>query len=805
MEKQKIESISKRLLNLIYIQDLGLILRFVSVLLGGKLSVKLDKPLQEFNRIIEIGSTKVRFAHSCLNTETNNYLGLLTKDISTKQRQNEQILTIDRTFSIKENNADILILSDTLHLNRLWFFHEYRHTQYLFYTPINFTALFSGLSGLWKNILLKRIQVVGFSVLEDDWGTKQPTLIIKVLKRFTPNARRYISPVLGVEGFFKILTEKQVRYTILRWFEDLPAIMPDEDIDMLVADEDVEIIELLLQKQPGIIPCDLYTVSGLPGTAYKNMAYYPPLLAEKILQESITFRSYFRIPNREIHFFSLAYHAIYHKGLNSGIPISVNDNKNSKLDSTPEHEYTQILKEMAQSLNIEIDITLESLHEYLSSINWRPSQDTLARLDSSNIWLQEKYQSILDTDSGLDANSLNIKGLAVFFVRRKALELKLEHKIIELLVREGFNLIESKVLTSEEVKQVKYKIRGGNWGKGPWPDSGGDPTMVLVTVDLMPLKPSDTQLAKQPHLSNARILIKNKIRDIINSSLYAEQRCNIIHSSDNEQEAWNYLQIAIPENCIEIKHKIGALHHDFLTMYPIKKELTRFGRRAKLEVIEYQNKLAIKKTFRPGCERFCRRELLVYQSFGERFFAISSLIDYSSNYLIYPYYNDILQFQINQNRLLPLSVAKQAIETINFFYEQGYSLLDFNPANIIVDRDTGFKVIDFEFLYQYENRPDSLEQCYELVGITDDFHGDKPNFESKQYYEDRWKRYVGLSLKSLIYDPTWLQYIKRLIYAITYLPIRSLKNRINGLLSDYNLNFSSLKTLIKTTTIRKVD
>ncbi len=289
---------------------------------------------------------------------------------------------------------------------------------------------------------------------------KQPTLIIKVLKRVSPNARRYISPILGVESFFKVLNQKQVKYTILRWFEDLPAIMPGEDIDMLIADEDIETIESLIQKQPGIIPCDIYTVSSLPRTTYKNMAYYPPLLAEQILEGSIIFKKHFRVPKPEIHFYSLAYHAIYHKGQNSGIVLSLNENNenaDSKLDQAPEHEYTKILNYLAQSLGIKVDITLESLDDFLRSINWRSSQDTLARLDSSNIWQKDKPQS-----SSIHNKNLELNGLAVFFVRQKALDCQLEPIIIDLLIRGGFDIIETKILNSEEVKQVKYQVRGGN-------------------------------------------------------------------------------------------------------------------------------------------------------------------------------------------------------------------------------------------------------------------------------------------------------------------------------------------------------
>ena len=775
----------------IYLYQLDIILKGISLVLGGKLNVKLEKPLNKFQRIIEVATTQVRFTNSAQNHQSNNYLGLLTNNSSISNQPEKNSFTVEQPFNLKQNNAEVLILSDSAQLQQLWFFGQYKHAQYVFYTPTNFIALISGLLGLLKNSLFRRIKVVGFSYLEDDEGRKQPSLIIKILKRVTPNARRYISPVLGVENWFKILSQKQVRYTILRWFEDLPAIMPGEDIDLLVADEDLATIETLIQQQPGIIPCDLYTVSGLPGTAYKNMAYYPPPLAKTILDKSLTYKQHFRVPEPEIHFYSLAYHAIYHKGKNSGIPLTSNrqtEEGNSEFNLAPEHEYRQILSHLAQSLGIEVEISIESLDNFLDSINWRPAQDTLARLDSSEIWLNNQ----LSSDSTLATEEITqLDGLAVFFVRQKALELKLEAQIIQLLVQEGFSLIETKILTPAEVQRVKSHVRGGNWGKGPWAESGGEPAMVLVAVDLMPLTPTREDLVKQPHLSNGRIMVKQQIRDLVNQSLPLEQQCNTIHSSDNEREAWNYLQIASPEKCGAIKHKIIALRHDFVTNYPVQQVLTRYGRRAKVELIEYQDQLAVKKTFRPGLERFFQRELLVCQSFDAQCRAIPTLLDYGANYLIYAYYDDVLSFQERQSKLLPLSIAKQALDTLNFFYERGYALIDFQPANIIVDRHSGLKVIDFEFLYQYKSRPNSLAECYELAGIPDNFEGDLPNFQFEMSYEARWKPYVGLSLNSLLDDPVWLQYVKRFGFAITHLPIRAIKKRLKTLLSDdiSRLNF----------------
>ena len=773
--------------NTLYSYQLTWILRVFSLLLGGKIKVELEQPLSESKRIIEIAATQVRFLNYCLNCDRNNYLGILRQDIPSPQTEqpDQYVLPVEESWRLKNNNAEVLLLSEAKDLHQLWYFGEYKHTKYIFSSPKSIWALVVSLPGLIKNSALGRVKVLGVASLETNRQVRYPALVVKITKRSLPNARRYISPVLGISNFFAGLNQQQIDYAILRWFDELPAIAPGEDIDMLVADADIEKLESLFEEYPGIIPCDVYSVTGLPGTAYKNMAYYPPLVAEQILKGKILIRDTFYVPNPEIHFESLAYHAIYHKGHKSGIPWSVGEQPPTQL--IPEHEYQQILQDLARSLELEIPITLKDLDAFLQSIDWRPSTDTLARLDSSHLWHND---SNLQVESSLYQE---IEGLAVFLLRNQAVELGMVEEIRRILHQEGFNLIETRVLDPNAQKRVKYQVRGGNWGKGPWAESGGDPVIIFVAVDLMPTQPTAKQLAKQPHLSNGRITIKNKIRDVVNRNLPPAKQCNTVHSSDNEREAWNYLEIALPQECDRLRQRIVKMRSQFATEQQIEQVLTRFGRRAKVEVIRYGDRLAVKKTFRPGCEKFCQREIYASQTFATETSTVPELLDWGADYLIYPYYQDTLRFQNRQSKLLPLKVAKQALQTLQFFYDRGYAVIDFQPANIIVDRQTGLKILDFEFLYQYTNKPQSFEKCYELAGLPDDFAGDKPDLKMAMSYETRWQPYVGLSLKSLLNDPVWLQQLKRLHYGVTHLPIRWLRNQVQSLLSQKQLiRFNSL-------------
>ena len=58
-----------------------------------------------------------------------------------------------------------------------------------------------------------------------------------------------------------------------------------------------------------------------------------------------------------------------------------------------------------------------------------------------------------------------------------------------------------------------------------------------------------------PNMDNLRLLIKNSIRVKIESSLPRSLRVKYIHSADNFEEAWEYLEIIMPNKITKIRNK----------------------------------------------------------------------------------------------------------------------------------------------------------------------------------------------------------------------------------------------------------
>lgn len=205
-------------------------------------------------------------------------------------------------------------------------------------------------------------------------------------------ARRYIPPEIGLEQFFLTLRDRNIRYVLLRWADELPQIRPGGDVDLLIHDDDIDSISDLFVSEMRGIACDLFSVSGLPGTAFRGfrgIPYLPPDKASGVIDRARNFKNLYRIPSPEDHFLSLAYHAVYQKGLRSGLPtLEIGLEPESK----PRHDYAGDLAKLAAELDIPVPIEMESLDDYLATRGWRPSPRMLATLAKRNPWISARFR-----------------------------------------------------------------------------------------------------------------------------------------------------------------------------------------------------------------------------------------------------------------------------------------------------------------------------------------------------------------------------------------------------------------------------
>jgi hypothetical protein len=259
------------------------------------------------------------------------------------------------------------------------------------------------------------------------------------------------------------------------------------------------------------------------------------------------------VPNPSHYFYSLAYHAVYHKGPKSHLGAS---GTGLKAKSKPEHDYAGILWGMARRLGIDVEISLPGLHEYLQHSGWGPSPEMLVRLaeaSKSNRWVamlaskQERH--------------LRDEGLAVFVIRQESVRRGFGDEIIERITTGGFEILTTHTLSPDEVEFAAARTRGGNWEAGePFDVPAGPPAIAVIAYDRQPLPLMRKQRRRFTHRTNARIFVKEAIRDWVNAQLPKGESFNALHSSDNAAEAWHLIEVLAPTKLDEVRQRLQAIY-----------------------------------------------------------------------------------------------------------------------------------------------------------------------------------------------------------------------------------------------------
>lgn len=559
--------------------------------------------------------------------------------------------------------------------------------------------------------------------------------------------RRYIS--LSIEELFSKLNQDNIRYVVLRWFETLPFIEPGEDIDLLVHDEDLDKLDPYFVASPenNTIPCDIYSLSGIPGSDFEGMPYYPKHLAASILENRVLYKDIYYVPNPRDHFFSMAYHVVYHKEARSGLPKS----KGRKPQYTkPEHNYRQVLKGLALAAGLDVKMTWEELNLFLISHHWCPTTQMFQQLSRRRKWIRTLLVSALEPLCGGD--------LISFILRDWGYKKGLLNFTTNWLESFGFILLSVQILNESQKKVASKKLRGGNWEKGSWVKNGGGPAVLIVAYDPHPTQVPEKWKNRYPLASNGRFLLKKRLRKVLDKQLKQSDRANMIHSSDNPIEAMEYLKVICPNKISEIIQLLKEIQEKYETKEKVIQML--HGRngigpfnnfdhaRGKTELIEVAGSLRIKKTFKPGRERFLERELFAYQKLSQKCTMIPPLLDHGDYFVMIPYYE-----KLTATKALFKKHKNDIRSFLEFLYQEGYAHLDFLPRNILFTKE-GLKIVDFEFLYQYKEKPSSFTQSYDLQSVPKGFNGDLPPIgihkKGLKAYNQAWKKECGYTLSELI-------------------------------------------------------
>jgi len=532
-----------------------------------------------------------------------------------------------------------------------------------------------------------------------------------------------------------------IQYVVLRWFEQLPILAAGKDMNLLVHSDDLPKLNKYFtkKKHSGAIPYDIYSSNGMEGYDYSGLPYYPIRIAESIILNRVLLNGTYYVPCPNDYFHSLAFHVVYHKAENSGIPISTDKKASIK---HAEHNYVEIIKKLARKNGIKIEITLSSLHRYLTKKKWTPGIGMIRKLGLKKRWLSTLFPPM---------NSKQIQGgeLILYLVGDWVHERNLTDFIVNFLDKKGLDILLTHPLDAHSRNKAKREILGESYGKGSSTISEGDPAVLIVAYDHHPLPVLKKDKQLYPFVANRHFFLTDKLRKILISHLPSGSKINPLHSSYDGLEAWAYLQIVCPKLVSHVKSLIRTHTSSYRTNEPVLKKFDGFKNRGKVEVVVFKRKQVVKKTFMPSKERFLKREKFAYQVLSKMNPCIPPLISSGENYIMIPFYDNLI---IDRNKRSKI-IKDHKIEIRQFLkllYDQGWAHTDFHPGNILVTKKNSIKFIDFEFLYRYKAKPATFWKSYDIVGIPADFDGDIPNGYISQNNNDSWIKQCGYSLIELL-------------------------------------------------------
>lgn len=557
---------------------------------------------------------------------------------------------------------------------------------------------------------------------------KSSKLARSVFLPSSPN-RYFIIEHMSISSFFLELKKREIRYSILRWWESLPDIQQNEDIDILIDDLDFARIQDLITKKEGQIKLDFYSVYGSNGLRYGETLYFPTTLSTATLDSSEYFNEIFRVPKSSSYKSTLAFHALFHKGADSLIP-----GFHAKANAFQcDHDYSELLVRLNKS---KIKITKNNLLKQLELNGYLPDPDAYSKYAELNSQTFELMPPIFQDARGGE--------ISLFIIRENAI-LNNELASIKQTIQYHFKmeLLHEIELNEIQKKYLKCHMRGANWSKGPYNLSGGDPAYLILAYDYHPSPLSDKAQRTYPFFSNGNLLkCKNSARNSINKYKLLNKQYNPLHTTDNEREVLGYLPKILPEKDIHsMMCRVNFLRDAYKTHHPIKKVIS-CGRRSKVELIYFEGKLAVKKTFRPSASAFLENELTTYTEMRSLIPQhLPELLERGQNYFITEY----LQLnQYNNKKTFYKKLKKHEADVfgiIKAFHSKGYAFINFIPDNTAIDTDGNLKIFDFEFVQKYQGSTPSLYECYELQGTPSDFDGVLPEGKYARFnsYRFVWK------------------------------------------------------------------
>ena len=368
------------------------------------------------------------------------------------------------------------------------------------------------------------------------------------------NALRFY--IGDLDKFYNSLKLEGVEYLILRWTDNFPKNKQEEelykdDIDHLIADNEVDVILKLASENPGPVKCDFYSKSGRAGTTYQGFPYYPPILADELMSNRHYEKRGFYRPSKLHEFLAFSYHLCYHKGLLSGIESGF---ESCKPKPFPNKNYFKEFKKLGKQANINIsdDLSLYKIHKLLKLHSWDMPLDLMTRWPDQHDFIKQLIKKEIEENK----DTLRIlDNYTIFVLRDDCDTIELEEIAISM-IKDRFKIIDIIRLDYHQRKAFLTKTRGGNWfEKYNLGEVGPSVAIICKNSENQGPLPSSMSLEKirkrYPHLANTDVLIKREIRKKLIEIHPNRSKIVAIHATDNSIDTMSCLRALLDPTIFE--------------------------------------------------------------------------------------------------------------------------------------------------------------------------------------------------------------------------------------------------------------
>ena len=368
----------------------------------------------------------------------------------------------------------------------------------------------------------------------------------------------------------------------------------------------------------------------------------------------------------------------------------------------------------------------------------------------------------------------------IFFIAAESRTLGLDQAARQIVEATGFELFQT--IDLNEKKSVGYQV------------NDAPPMSMLVAFDVLPAPVKNPARKRFCGLDNGRVLeVERRSREFIESQLPANRRFELVRGTRNDQEAWQAIRQVAPATEEALRKTITQRMSAMKSEFEVVRDLTRMGARSKIELIRYGDRLAVKKTYRQNCLRFLEREANFMETFAPERREVPPLLERGPNYLIMPFVEGrpLRRFFFNRSlpKLMTLKQVRATADFLRYVFSRGYDPVDLGPHNLLIGHGGRITAIDFEFAHRSQ-APVVPERSACLAGVREGFEGEWPSkarFAPKRAkcvdpWRLRWFACTGLSVDSFLYDPPWLQWLKRPLNYSTHLA-RKASQRVSRRLS----------------------